>query len=300
MPEIFKVCSIPDGGNFADGNSAALAWDILHRAANHRVPETVDLSVCSHLKPYAIACLCGLAELAKAHGREIEIIPPADKGCADHLARLGVPEFFSGDWASSQPRATNIAVARVGWPLNNQGERIVEVLAPRISLSAGMFPRMVSGLDEIMTNALTHASSPIDCIVAGQAFPHIGKVEVAILDLGQTIYKHLTSNSKYKTLANDRDAIFKALEDGVTGTPDGQLNIRNEPNSGAGLTALRRYCESGGGELTVLSGNSWVTCSAEVNNPIVGGLRARFQGSLINIRYFTENHLPSGESEPIL
>lgn len=275
MPDTFRVCAMPDAGEFADGNSAALAWDILHRTAAHRVPETLDLSVCVHLKPYAIACLCGLAEMAKNSGASVQIVPPTNEGCSAHLARLGLPSFFSGEWATSAPRDTNISIKRVSWPPGNEGERIVEVLAPRANLAPGVFPRMVEGLDEIILNALTHAASPIDCIVAGQAFPNVGKGEVAVLDLGQTIRTHLTSNPKYAGIQTDRDAILKAMEEGVTGTPDGQRNVRGEQNSGAGLAFIRDYCESGGGELTVLSGNTWVTCSG--GTPVIGHFQGRFQ-----------------------
>lgn len=241
-----------------------------------------------------------MAELAKAKGVETNIIPPEDPACAAHLSRLGVPAFFAGDWASSQPRDSNFTVRRVGWPPEHEAEKIVELLAPRIGLPSGVFPQMVSGLDEIIDNALTHAESPIDCIVAGQAFPETGKVEVAILDFGQTIKGHLTKNPKHIAVTNHCDAIRLALQDGITGTPDGKRNIRGGQNSGAGLTYVKDYCEAGGGELTVLSGSAWITCLPD-GEAVTGRIKGLpFQGCLVNIRFFTDRGLLKPKIEPIL
>lgn len=298
-PEVFKVDPRPDGGQFADGNGAALAWDVLSRAGRHTIPDVLDLSGCVHLKPYALACLCGLGELARHNGRTISVIQPSDDRCADHLARLGVPEFFDCEWATLDQRESNLRARRVGWPPRGAATEIVELLAPRAQLPPGTFPRMVESLDEIIRNALTHAASPIDCIVAGQAFDGTDKVEVAVLDFGQTICRHLTRNPEYSDIRTDRDAILKATEDGVTGTPRGQRNARGEDNSGAGLAELRSYAEIGGGELTILSGVSWITCRA-AHTPVEGALYGGFRGCLVNMRYFTGNELPAGPVETIL
>ena len=299
VADVFAVCDIPDGGDFATGNSAGLAWDILHRTATHRIPDVVDLSGCVHLKPYSLACLCGLGAMARVAGTPIRAIPPVHLECAQHLVRLGIPEFLPGEWERGEARETNIVAKQVEWPPSREAERIVEVLAPRAALAAGVFPEMVAGLDEIMRNALTHSLSPIDCIVVGQAFPQTEKVEIAVLDLGQTIKNHLVSNPEHAHLRTDQAAILKAMEEGVTGTPNGQRNRRGEPNSGAGLPFIRQYCEGGGGELTVLSGEAWATFSGG-RTPVMGDLRTRFQGCLVNIRYFTGRNLPPPVVVPIL
>lgn len=299
MSNSFKVSCLPDGGEFADGNNAALAWDVLRRTADHSVPDTLDLSACVHLKPYALACLCALAELAREHNQPIELVRPTNSECAEHLQRLGMFGFFIDAGETPPARSTNITVKRVSWSPGNEGERIVEVLAPRANLPAGMFPRMVEGLDEIILNALTHAESPIDCIVAGQAFPQTSKVEVAVVDLGRTIRGHLTLNPLHAQITTDQEAITLAMRDGVTGTPDGQNNIRGEPNSGAGLALIKEYCETWGGQLTVLNGDTWITCSGD-SDPVTGHLRTPFQGCLVNIRYLTDQNLTMPAPVPIL
>lgn len=285
----FRVSAMADSGDFADGDSAALAWDILHRAGRHEVPDVINLADCPHLKPYAVACLCGLGILARNGGRSVRILPPYDVGCAAHLSRLGLLSFFDCDgWPVDFPRDTNITARRVGWPPGGEGERIIDVLAPRLQLPAGMFPRMVECLDEVILNAVTHAESPIDCVVVGQAFPNTQKVEVAVLDFGCTVRGHLTRNPEYSHLQTDSDAIVLALQDTVTGTPAGARNARGEQNSGAGLTLLRDYCVAGGGEFSILSGNAWVSCSS-ASEQVIGRLFRRFRGCLVNIRYYTSS-----------
>lgn len=297
---VFKVDPRPDGGEFANGNSAALAWDVLQRTGKHRIPDIVDLSGCHHLKPYSLACLCGLGELGKHNNRPIRVIQPEDEGCADHLARLGVPNFFDEcTWKTQPPRESNLPVRRVTWPPHNAAGEIIELLVSVNDLPPGIFPTMVESLDEVIRNALTHAVSPISCLVAGQSFPGTDKVEVAVLDLGQTIRRHLTKNPEFASIDTDERAILKAMEDGVTGTPRGHKNIHGEDNSGAGLAELRHYCESGGGEISVLSGTKWITCRAE-DNPVSGDFWNGFRGCLVNIRFFTGNSLQSAEIEPIL
>jgi len=237
--------------------------------------------------------------LGRHNGRSIKVIEPNDLSCANHLARLGLPDFFDCDWTTIEQRDSNLRICQVTWPPGNEATRIIELLAPRADLSPGTFPAMVESLDEVICNALTHAASPIDCVVAGQAFPGTDKVEIAVLDLGQTIRGHLTRNPKYAAIDSDHDAILKATEDAVTGTLPGEKNSRGEDNSGAGLAELREYCESGRGELTILSGTRWITYR-DANEPISGELWKGFRGCLVNIRYFTKNRLPERHDEAIL
>ncbi len=296
---VFKVDPRPDGGDFANGNGAALTWDVLQRTGKHKIPDVIDFSSCLHLKPYSIACLCGLGELGKHKNRPIQAIQPDDRDCADHLARFGVPDFFECNWKTQVQRDSNLPVRRVTWPPHNAAREIIELLVSVTDLPPGIFPEMVVSLDEMIDNALTHAVSPVDCLVTGQAFPKTGKVEIVVLDLGQTIRGHLTKNPEFANIDTDEQAILTAMEDGVTGTPAGYKNIRNVDNSGAGLAALRTYCESGGGEVSILSGTKWITCRPE-DKPVSGDFWTGFRGCLVNIRFFTGIGLQLEGIEPIL
>lgn len=295
----FFVDGRPDGGGFADGNSGALKYDIIKRAGSRQVPDCIDLTECPHLKPYSVACLCSLAAVARLGGRKVGLKLPKEPAAAEHLCRLGVPDWFEcGPLPEVVRRESNLPVEQVRWPPANAADRIMEMLVPSAQLPPGVGPRMKESLDEVLRNALTHAESDIDCVVVGQSFPTTGKVELAVLDLGQSIHGHLTKNPKYAGIRGDAEAIIRATEDAVTGTV-GFLNRRGEPNSGAGLYELRKYCESGGGELTILSGDSWVTFGND--RPVIGRLyHQRFLGCLVNVRFYTGAILRTEESEAIL
>lgn len=297
---MFRVNNLPDRGSFADGNGAALKYDVLKQVGSHDVPSCIDLSGCCHLKPYSIACLCGLAALGRVQSRDISLILPNNADFSEHLCRLELPQWFQcGPLPEVIRRDSNLPVEQVRWPPGHASERIIDMLVPNAGVSANVVPNLKSALDEIIRNALTHAESPIDCIVVGQAFPGTGKVEVCVLDLGQTIRGHLTKNPDHQNLASDRQAIEHATVDGVTGTLRGTLNRRGEPNSGIGLHFVRDMCERGQGELTILSGDAWVTYS---QNPPVSGdiIGPKFKGCLVNVRFFTDSGLPSPPIEQIL
>ena len=119
--------------------------------------------------------------------------------------------------------------------------------------------------------------------MVGQAFPTKHTVEIAVLDLGQTIRGHLTSNPEHEGITTDQEAILLATEEGVTGTVF--HNRWGEVNSGVGLFELRTYCESGGGRMALLSGGSYLTFGSE-NSAAVHRFNGHFTGCLVNIQFF--------------
>ncbi|MEM8757232.1 MAG: hypothetical protein AAGF47_05565 [Planctomycetota bacterium] len=303
MATVFKVNPLPDGGHFCDSGKPAIAYDVLKRVGQHRIPSTIDLSRCVHLKPYSVGCLCALGLLGREDGTPIELVLPEDAGCASHLRRLGLAQFFEAEGEDADEdddtRNTNLVARRVTKAWGQDARDIIELLAEHTSLAAGELADMETNLSEVIANALSHSDSPIDCVVVGQCFPGTNKIEVCVVDLGQTIRGHLTKNPKYADLSTDKAAIEAAVTDGVTGTPAGQKNKLGEPNSGSGLTNLRTYCESGRGELTVLSGNSWISYR-EGHEPSSNHLRGGFRGCVVNIRYFAGFDLPEDAAQPIL
>ncbi len=150
-------------------------------------------------------------------------------------------------------------------------------------MPGGLRPRLADHLDEVIRNALSHAESPIGCVVAGTVYPSARRVELAVLDLGQTIRGHLTKNPRYAGIVSDQEAIITATGEGVTGTLPGELNRMGEPNSGVGLFELRSYCESGGGDLTITSGEAMVTFGPQA--PIARHFAGGFPGCLVNARF---------------
>lgn len=282
----FRLDGRPDRGDFRDGG---LCWNVLRAAARQQPCTTIDLSEARFLRPYSVACLAALGALAKG---TTKLLLPEDALCRDHLVRIGLPRWFRSDSERVvDRRATNVIAEQTTDRGSDFASRAIEVLTRELDIGPGVRPALEDHLDEVVLNAMTHADSPIGCVTAGQAFPRNGELELAVVDFGQTIPGHLRMNPKHRELASDADAIIKATEEGVTGTV-GQ-NRFGEPNSGVGLAELRSYCEAGGGEMAIMSGGHWVVFGA--GEPAISEFRGGFRGTLINVRFFSGNRLPSGK-----
>lgn len=268
-----------DAGDFVNGR---LAWDILNATASHNreLPQTVDLRSCVMLKPYAVACLAAIGAKQKCGA---ELLLPDDACCAEHLIRINLPRWFRPMVLPAvEPRPTNVVADQVFDRSGDFSDQVVRSLAGELSLAVNVARDLASHLDEVVLNALTHAESPVGCVVVGQSFPGLKVMEIAILDLGQTIRGHLATNPQHRLIESDEEAVLLATTEGVTGTVG--LNRWKEQNSGVGLFELRDYCERGGGELTILSGGSRVMFRVD-GGPKPAHFRGRFEGCLVNIRF---------------
>lgn len=284
---------IINGSDRGDFSAGAIAWDVLRGVStcDRGACDEIDLSHVHHLKPYSIACL---AALGCASSRTTRVIPPQDSECRDHLNRVGFFTFFSNPPSNDAPvRETNVRIEQR--PDLSPGSFATDAVdawhRTFWDIPSGVGPCLSTHLDEVIRNAVSHAESAIGCVVCGQAFPSRRMLEVAVVDLGQTIRGHLTKNPMHRHIETDFEAILEATKDAVTGTPRGQLNRLNEANSGAGLSCLRTYCEQGGGEMTILSGSSYVVFGQGLE-PENTSQRQPFPGSLVNIRFFINFGLP--------
>ena len=235
------------------------------------------------VRPCGLACLYALGERTE---RRLTVIPPVDAECRRHLSRMGFFKAFQtpGLIAPEPARGSNIVIERLDSKPGDFADRAIGVLTSQMNLSAGVAPTLATHLDEIVLNALTHARSPIGCIVCGQGFPKRGVVELAIVDLGQSIPIHLKKNPAVPRQGTDARAIEYATVEGVTGTVG--ANVWGEPNSGVGLSELRAYCDSGRAEMAILSGYGMVAFAAG-SSPISRRFHSRFRGCLVNVRFFT-------------
>ncbi len=278
----FRV-SKADAGDFANGK---LAWDVLNLTGCHpqSIPREIDLSDCVMIKPYALACLAALAEKATRRGGRIRLKLPVDQRCADHCLRLKLHEWFEVEQELALPtRATNVAIDQLEQPPDGAfSSAIVNLLVDRTSLPSGILPNLENHLDEVVSNAVTHAESEVGCFVVGQGFPRKQVVEVAIVDLGQGILNHLSKNPQHARFHSDEDAILYSVQEGITGTVG--LNRWGANNSGIGLHELVRYSQQGHAETAIISGTS--ICVFGNFSPIKHRLKSSFQGCLVNIRFF--------------
>lgn len=273
------------GGDAGDFVGGTLVWSALNAIgpAKSMSPSRVDLSRLEHARPYTVATIAALGELSE---NQAELVLPVTQQARDFVLRSGIPDHFvcmeSVELARSPRNVPVKHLERVSSTFADEISRVWE--AEFGGMPAGLRPQLAGHLDELMLNALSHAESPIGCIVAAQAYPSARCVELAVLDVGQTIRGHLAKSAAYSGISDDAQAVIKATEEGVTGTPAGKLNRLGDPNSGVGLYELRRYCEAGGGELSIVSGGAIVTfvrSSVPIIRPFAGG----FPGCLVNVRF---------------
>ncbi len=270
-----------------------IRWDFIKDVAARLAAgcgiDLLDLTEAVHMKPYIVA-LC-LAACARLKTSQFRVAWPRDPEVRDYLARMELAQALDvGDALTSESRGTSVPARLIrDRPEPGFAYSLVALLERQFDgdLPPGEVPGISGNIDEVITNALTHAESTIGCVVLAQAYPYKGRIDAVILDLGITIRGHLSR--KYNAFSEDGEAILEAVKDGVTGTVD--VNRFGDPNSGAGLFCLKEYVEQRGGELAILSGNALVTFGARECLQLLGG--QRFAGTLINIKFRTCSKSPN-------
>lgn len=285
----FTSNGMPDAGDFRKRRLAFDIMDLVAACESLGLPSLVDLRHATHLRPYSIACLAAVGALGE---QAIPAVLPADEDCRQHLVRLGLFKWFKADAPEVDQRDTNVPIRQLTTDaLGTFSSDAMKIWEAAVGgLTAGYRPRLEDHLDEIIGNAIYHAESPIGCMVAGQAFPKRQAVEVAVVDLGQSIRGHLSKHPQYTSIASDHDAIFTAVKEAVTGVVG--FGKYNEPHSGAGLHELRAFCGSGYGEMAIISGNALCVFGPNGTRTTSHTMRRRFPGTLVNVHFDTNPGLP--------
>lgn len=271
-----------DASEFAGGH---IIWSALNAIgpAKRTAPQRVDLAGLVLARPHTTAVIAALGCLAEGSAT---IVVPKTQGPRDFVCRSGLLGFFAnGDEYKLAPSARIVQVRQLTEFSPAFANEITEAWEHEFQgMPAGLRPTLADHIEEMMRNALSHAESPIGCIVAAQVYPSVPSVELAVLDVGQTIRAHLRRSGEHSTIKSDAEAIIHATGEGITGTRMGEVNSLGEPNSGIGLFELRNYCESGGGEVTILSGDAMVTFGSGFD-PIEKHFAGGFPGCLVSIRF---------------
>jgi hypothetical protein len=132
-------------------------------------------------------------------------------------------------------------------------------------------------LAELAENVLFHADAPYGGFAAAQGWQSRSEVEVAIVDMGVGIRASLTKNAAYADIAEDVEAIEKALDPMVTATPN--------RNTGLGLSLTRFLLRRNGGQLMVRSGEGAVYAGSTEKSEIC---TAPFPGTIVTLMARTD------------
>jgi hypothetical protein len=165
-----------DSGDFVEGR---LVWGALNALAPAKScpSDEVDLRQLSLARPYT---LCAIAALGCLAQRRAILRLPAAHDARDYVVRGGLLEFFDC------PESAELASSRRVVPV-----RQLEVVSPSFAdeitrawesefgdMPAGLRSRLADHLDEIVRNALSHAESPIGCVVAATVYPRKREVDL--------------------------------------------------------------------------------------------------------------------------
>jgi hypothetical protein len=271
-----------DAGDFVDGR---VIWSALNALApaKRSPPTHVDLTDLVMIRPYTATAVAALGAMGR---RTSSLNLPLTHEARDYVVRSGLSEFFAGgEDAALSPSLRSVPVRQLQAVPGRFADELTQAWEREFQgMPVGLRVTLADHIDEMIRNALAHSESEIGCIVAAQVYPTRRVVEVSILDLGQTIRGHLSRLGAYSALRDDAEAILLATREGITGTPPGTLNKLGEPNSGVGLFELRRYCENGGGECAVASGDA-IVVFGRGSDPITRRFAGGFPGCLINIQF---------------
>ncbi len=110
---------------------------------------------------------------------------------------------------------------------------------------------------ELMNNVADHADSPVGGYVMAQYYPINKKVQFVVADRGIAFLENMKLN--FSDVRNEEEAIYKALEKGVTSTK--QMMYGQERNAGYGLYAMCEILKITGGNFVIISNDTLVRYS---------------------------------------
>lgn len=149
---------------------------------------------------------------------------------------------------------------------------------------------------ELMNNVADHARSRIGGYAMAQYYKENKKIQFAVADRGVAFLENI--KLKFPQINNEEDAIYKALEPGITSTLPRMYN--QQKNAGYGLYAMLEILKMTGGSFVIISNDTLIRykdkkyVSIKLNTPWKGVVVAfEFFESEINydMDYFTRNYL---------
>lgn len=137
-------------------------------------------------------------------------------------------------------------------------------------------------ISEMMDNVVSHSRSPHGGFVTAQYYPGKNKVQVVIIDNGIGLKQAL---SKKYTIQNEKEAILKAMEEGVTGSNEFDIYKNIPKHAGRGLFFLSKIIQETKGNLLIVSNNTIF----RLNEDSMQELKTNFSGTIICFEIEEEN-----------
>lgn len=236
----------------------------------------LDLSLCNAAFQNGVLPLIASVDNLRRERKDVSVTLPA----SEYLQRL----FLNTNWAhllqpdgyppseTSHPR--HVPARRFGTAEQQHrlvGETLNVLLGGIPSLQRDDLTALEWSIQEITDNVLNHAECDLGGILQVNTFERDRKVGVGVADSGRGILASLGEG--HPELRHDADAIYKALEAGVTRASDS--------GQGNGMAGALRIATRSGGHIEITSGRAQVVCRPEESNPYTRGPQQHLQGTFV-------------------
>jgi hypothetical protein len=221
----------------ADAGRSGRWVEDLAVASGRSTPLTLDLRDVSFTEPLFVLRLIAALDVQTASGRSVVVVPPADRGVANYMARIGVrravpvgcrfdlPNVLARDRSDVLVELRRIASVDQVDPLAEEFSALVRAQLKGPLQEAAH--ALVLALSELCENATTHGRNEHGAYVCAQRYQS-RRCVLAIGDLGIGMPKHVRRT--HPNILADGPAIAAAVQPGVSGTI--------EPDRGDGYAAL--------------------------------------------------------------
>lgn len=221
------------------------------------VSEAVELYIPEHSGRLHASAVCALAMCllhAKQQGRSVIFTGNLSmrNGVARYLARtnlfdlvtrrpVGLPAAQLNTRGRHYPIRSLFSTSDVCKAVDS----LIEIILRQSDVQRSVVTAFEWAVNEVIDNVLVHTESPVGALVIGQTVSTPGCISVSVGDLGQGILSTLVTG--YPSLKTEREAILKAVEQGVT--RDKKIG------QGNGLAGSRQIAAQAGGSLVISSGD---------------------------------------------
>jgi len=136
---------------------------------------------------------------------------------------------------------------------------------------------------ELMNNVADHSHSKVGGYTMAQYYPNDKRIQFTVADRGVAFLNNMQLN--FSDIRNEEEAIFKALEKGVTSTK--QRMYGQHKNAGFGLYAMFEILKMTGGRFVIISNDTLVR--------YIGGefttkkLTTPWKGVVVTFEFFEEH-----------
>ena len=214
-------------------------------------------------------------------GWDFKVVLPQDESLADYFDKAG---WVAGIAGTSTPPLVRGRSYLPLTPYNSHAElnplvtEMIDHLATSTAFRPGVLDAIAWSVNEIADNVLLHAGPGTTGWVQMIELPKKSQIEFVIVDCGRGITNSL--RQAFPGLEDDREAVMKAVEKGVTRDP--------KVGQGNGLAGTIRIAHAAGGWANVHSGEGQLRLMPETT---LCELAPRHNGTLVEVTLPTANDI---------